>query len=161
MDYPSVEYMFQELVKIGLITNAPDKNALEAAEFKRLVILIAKCFYPHGMGHFLGLTTHDVGFSRLGSDGTWGRNEMMYTVDGFKRGMVLTVEPGCYFNRDLIESKKTSEVGKYLNYEMIEEWYPVGGVRIEDNVVVTEDGFEFLGQCPRTVEEIESAMASP
>ena len=92
-----------------------------------------KKFFIHGLGHWLGLDVHDVGRYK--------------STDGepltFQPGMVLTVEPGIYISRE-------SGVD--------ERWRGIG-VRIEDDLVVTEDGFENMTQAvPKTIEEIESWM---
>lgn len=91
-------------------------------------------FYMHGLGHWLGLDVHDVGNYKTehGEDRT------------FQAGMVLTVEPGIYVAPDA---------------EVDERWRSIG-IRIEDNVLVTQDGFELLTPgLPRTVDEIEQFMA--
>jgi Xaa-Pro aminopeptidase len=72
----------------------------------------------------------------------------------------MTIEPGVYFIPFLLEKAfKDQEIAKYFNQSKIKEYYDFGGVRIEDNIVVTADGCENLTQgLPRTVEEIENAM---
>ncbi|BDX05841.1 Xaa-Pro aminopeptidase [Planctobacterium marinum] len=90
-------------------------------------------FYMHGLGHWLGLDVHDVGdYKRNGED------------RAFEPGMVLTVEPGIYVAPDA---------------DVDARWRGIG-IRIEDNILVTETGFENLTQgLPRTVDEIEQFMA--
>mmetsp|Transcript_6581 Transcript_6581/g.8355 ORF Transcript_6581/g.8355 Transcript_6581/m.8355 type:complete len:136 (-) Transcript_6581:83-490(-) len=116
---------------------------------------------PHGLGHFMGLDTHDVG----------GRpkNHPKQTLPGFsslrccvelRAGMVLTVEPGVYFNDYSIDSALNDPaMSIYINSEILERFRGMGGVRIEDDVVVTRTGMVNLTQCPRTVEEIQDTMA--
>ena len=74
--------------------------------------------------------------------------------------MVITVEPGLYFIDFIIEASKKQDISKFLNYELIEEYKYIGGVRIEDDVVVQKDGARILGGdlLPRTVEDIENFM---
>jgi Xaa-Pro dipeptidase len=73
--------------------------------------------------------------------------------------MVITVEPGVYFiDALLLPAMKDEKVNKYLNVEKIAKFMNFGGVRIEDDVVVTADGMENLTLCPRTVEDIERVM---
>lgn len=100
---------------------------------------------PHGLGHFLGIDTHDVGTHR---------SELI-----LEPGMVVTVEPGIYFISSLLEPAFADpQKSKFLNEAKIREYWDFGGVRIEDNVVITDDGIENLTNCPRTVEQIEVTM---
>lgn len=93
-----------------------------------------KEFYMHRTGHWLGLDVHDVGDYKVG--GQWRV---------FEPGMVLTVEPGIYIKK---------------NKKLDKKWWNIG-VRIEDDVHVTEDGYEILTQgLPRTVKEIETLMTN-
>jgi len=115
----------------------------------------------------LGLDTHDVGGYLEGitpeRDPAPGLKNLR-TARTMKVGMCVTIEPGCYF-RDflldgLLDKNKLNIDLKYLNRAKISEYQTeVGGVRIEDNVVITETGCELLSfNVPRTVEEIESCM---
>lgn len=122
---------------------------------------IGPIFMPHGLGHFMGLETHDVGGYPEGTKRP--------TEPGFRNlrcgrileaGMVITVEPGLYFIKHCIETaKKNPNQAKFLNFEKIKEFEDFGGVRIEDDVIVTPNGAENMTTAPRTVEEIEAVMA--
>ena len=74
--------------------------------------------------------------------------------------MVITVEPGLYFNKtSLAMWTKVPYLRKYFNMEKVEQYRPVGGVRIEDTVLITEDGINNLTIAPKTVKDIEAVMA--
>jgi len=76
-------------------------------------------------------------------------------------GMVITVEPGVYFNVAVLEKVfDNPEQAKYLNKKEIEQYWGFGGVRIEDDVIVTETGCENMTIAPRTIDDIEAFMAS-
>jgi len=115
---------------------------------------------PHGLGHFLGMNTHDVGgylpgTSRSKEPGLcWLR-----TNRELKAGMVITVEPGCYFNETYIKKQLAKpEIAKFINTTVLERFMKLGGVRIEDDVLVTETGCEDLTILPTSAEEIEAVM---
>jgi len=120
-------------------------------------------FMPHGLGHQLGLDVHDVGGYAPGTfkkdDPKMQENLRLGRV--LKENMVLTVEPGFYFIDYLIEEALADPVkSKFINQEKLHEFWPaVGGIRIEDDVVVTATGCRVLTCVPRTVAEIEAVMA--
>ncbi len=123
-------------------------------------------FMPHGLGHMMGLDVHDM--EGLGENFV-GYNEKVKRSDQFglaflrfalpyKPGHVFTVEPGIYFIPELIAQWKSE--GKYkefINYSKIEPYMAVGGVRIEDDVLITEKGHKVLGRTiPKTIKEVEA-----
>ncbi|MEQ9308268.1 MAG: aminopeptidase P family protein [Balneolaceae bacterium] len=119
-------------------------------------------FFPHGLGHFLGLDTHDVGgypkgvdrIDRPGIQFLRARRELM-------PGMVITIEPGIYFVPAVLEpAMEDPEKAKFLNIEKVKSLLNFGGIRIEDDIVVTEDGFENLTNVPKEISEIEALMKS-
>lgn len=123
------------------------------------------CYYfmPHGLGHFIGLDTHDVG-------GYLSFTPKRYDLPGLKslrtaryleEGNVITVEPGCYFIRYLLQKAFVDpKLRKYFNETKISnEYYTFGGVRIEDMVYVSSTCCENLtSKLPRLTEEIEELM---
>lgn len=82
------------------------------------------------------------------------------TARDLKENMVVTVEPGCYFIDHVLDTALTDpEIGKFFVPEKIEEYRGFGGVRIEDDIIITKDGCEVMSIVPRTVEDIEMWMA--
>jgi len=75
-------------------------------------------------------------------------------------GFVLTVEPGIYFIPHLIDQWKADKKHiNFINYDALEDYRNFGGIRIEDNIVITKDGYRILGPpIPKTIEEIENLM---
>jgi Xaa-Pro dipeptidase len=127
-------------------------------------------FFPHGLGHMMGLDVHDMeglGENYVGYDDETKRSEQ-FGLSGLRLakelqpGYVLTVEPGLYFIPSLIdlwrEEKKHAD---FINFDAAESYKGFGGVRIEDDVLVTENGSRVLGKkpIPKTVEEVEAACA--
>ena len=103
---------------------------------------------PHGVGHLLGIQVHDVGGHQqtpLGAilnppdDSPAVRNTRLISKD-----MVFTIEPGCYFIPLLLEPERNTKKGKLINWEVIDQLYPYGGIRIEDNILTTEVGAKNL-----------------
>ena len=110
---------------------------------------ISSTFFPHGLGHFLGLQVHDVG--RL--PGTTAPATPSPKPDGHpylrltrvvEPGMVFTIEPGLYFIESLLGELQKSENAKYVDWTKVDEFRKFGGIRIEDDIVVTETGNENL-----------------
>lgn len=125
-------------------------------------------FFPHGLGHMLGLDVHDMeglGENYVGYTDTFKRSDqfgLAYLRMGRKLepGFVITNEPGCYFIPDLIEQwKGEKKFEQFINYEKVETYLGFGGVRIEDDVLITDQGSRVLGTpIPKTVEEVEETM---
>jgi Xaa-Pro aminopeptidase len=123
-------------------------------------------FMPHGLGHMMGLDVHDMeglGENYVGYSDEVKRSEQfglafLRFALPYKPGHVFTVEPGIYFIPELI-SKWDSE-GKFrefINYTKLADWMEIGGIRIEDNVLITEKGHKLLGKAiPKTVADIEA-----
>lgn len=104
---------------------------------------ITRTFLPHGLGHLLGLQVHDVG-GHLSDDGgniaaPPEAHPWLRLTRNLVPGMTTTIEPGLYFIDSLLVQKR-EEVGEGLNWTLIEELKPFGGIRVEDNIVVAEHG---------------------
>lgn len=117
---------------------------------------------PHGLGHLLGLDVHDVGgYLPHCPPRPSGPLAKLRTARKLEAGMILTVEPGCYFISRLLNGARNDPAqSKFFNWEKMEQLRNFGGVRIEDDVLITEAGVENLTFVPRTVTEIEEHMAN-
>ncbi|KAG9230956.1 putative Xaa-Pro aminopeptidase pepP [Amylocarpus encephaloides] len=109
-------------------------------------------FFPHGLGHYLGMDTHDTG----GHPNYADKDSMFRYLrvrGNVPAGSVITVEPGIYFCRFIIDPYLADPVqSKFINAAVLEEYWEVGGVRIEDNILVTESGYENLTTAVKDVE---------
>lgn len=125
-------------------------------------------FFPHGLGHMLGLDVHDMeglGEDYVGYDETYKRSEQfglrgLRLARKLQRGFVVTVEPGCYFIPALMEQWEAEGTCKdFINFETAKQFSEFGGIRIEDDVYISRDGHRILGQqIPKTIAGIEGRM---
>jgi len=101
---------------------------------------------PHGLGHLIGLDVHDVS---------------IYPETPLLPGMVITIEPGIYFNSYLINKYiNDPNKSKHLNIKLLEAYRNFGGVRIEDDILVTEESYLMLTTyAPKEISEIELLMS--
>ena len=126
-------------------------------------------FFPHGLGHMLGMDVHDMenlGEQFVGYDDGVARSTQfglgyLRLARTLEPGFVLTVEPGLYFIPALIDQWKAAQTcAAFINYDTVEQYRDARGYRIEDNVLVTKDGRRVLGApIPKTVEEVQGACA--
>jgi Xaa-Pro aminopeptidase len=122
-------------------------------------------FFPHGLGHMLGLDVHDmedlgeayVGYSDTIKRSTQFGLSALRLGRELEAGFVLTVEPGLYFIPELIDQWQAAGKFKdFINYDKVAEYRDFSGVRIEDNVLITETGYQVLGvPIPKTIAEVE------
>lgn len=143
----------EELLKNGIL-----QGDIEEMMAARLGFI----FMPHGLGHLLGIDVHDVGgyLGHCPERDTQPGLKQLRTCRTLQAGMVLTIEPGLYFvEAQLTRAKADAKLAHFINWKSIERFRNFGGVRIEDDVAITENGAELLTTVPRTVEEIEAIMA--
>ena len=127
-------------------------------------------FFPHGLGHMMGLDVHDMeplGENYIGYNEEFKRSTQfglayLRMAKRLEPGFVMTVEPGIYFIPQLIANwKAENNHSEFINYDMVEKHVGFGGVRIEDDVLVTDNGNLVLGSpIPKTVEEVEETCNS-
>jgi Xaa-Pro aminopeptidase len=123
-------------------------------------------FMPHGLGHMMGLDVHDmealgenhIGYNKdIKRSDQFGLGFLRFALP-YKAGHVFTIEPGCYFIPELIDKWKAEGKFKdFINYNKVETYKDFGGIRIEDDLLITEKGHKLLGKpIPKTVAEIET-----
>ncbi|KAK0654650.1 putative Xaa-Pro aminopeptidase PEPP [Lasiodiplodia hormozganensis] len=117
-------------------------------------------FFPHGLGHYLGMDTHDCG----GHPNYADKDPMFRYLrkrGTLPAGSVITVEPGIYFCRFIIEPYLKDEKHKgFIDEKVLEKYWEVGGVRIEDNILITESGYENLTETPKETADVETVVAA-
>ena len=124
-------------------------------------------FFPHGIGHMIGLDVHDmedlgdvVGYEPGEARSSQFGLNALRLAKKLEPGYVITIEPGVYFIAALVERWEGEGRHKgYIRYDRLAQYCGFGGVRIEDDVLITEGGHRVLGQpIPKSVDEIEEAM---
>ncbi|MFW6020127.1 MAG: aminopeptidase P family protein [Bacteroidales bacterium] len=126
-------------------------------------------FMPHGLGHMMGLDVHDM--ESLGEDYVGYDNEVkrssVFGIGGLRMGrklkpnFVITNEPGLYFIPELIDRwKAEKKFTEFIQYDKVEGYRNFGGIRLEDDILITQDGCRLLGdkRLPITVEDVEAEM---
>ena len=152
--------MLEGLSALGLVKGDLDEMVAKG---------IAGLFQPHGLGHNMGLDVHDMedlGENLVGYDPDQQRAKQLglgslRMARRLVPGHVITDEPGIYFIPALIEKFKKEGLGyDFVNYAKLESYYDFGGIRIEDDVLITENGARRLGpkRLPASPEEVEAAM---
>jgi Xaa-Pro dipeptidase len=137
-----------------LISHELCKGSVEELMEKEIPML----FMPHGVGHLLGIQVHDVGGKQISPSGEQRPPPTIYptlrNTRTMAENMVFTVEPGLYFIPILLEPQKNKALGNYIDWKLIDQLYPLGGIRIEDNVRVTSNGVENLSRKFETAIEL-------
>jgi Xaa-Pro aminopeptidase len=168
---PGVEYREVHFIAAKAIVEGLTKAGIMKGDADAAVKAGAHTmFFPHGLGHMMGLDVHDMeglGENNVGYDENTVRATEFGTAylrlgKELKTGFVITVEPGCYFIPALIDQwKAENKCAEFINFDVVETFKDFGGIRIEDDILITEDGYRVLGKpIPKTVEEIEAIMNS-
>ncbi|KAF2899127.1 hypothetical protein ILUMI_07048 [Ignelater luminosus] len=161
---PGVTWPCMHLLACRVLLSALKDGGLLRGDVSEMVTAgVGGVFQPHGLGHLIGLECHDVGGYLPGNPVRLTEPkglEKLRTARTLQKGMVVTIEPGCYFVDVVLDKALRDDVlSKFLIPEAIERFRGFGGVRIEDVVVITDTGIKNLTVVPRTVEEIENWMA--
>lgn len=109
---------------------------------------LVSVFYPHGIGHLLGLQVHDVGGTQRDAGGGEiarpAGHPFLRLTRVLQEGWVVTMEPGLYFIPALLEQARSNGQGRSINWDTVAQLAPFGGVRIEDNLAASASGCENL-----------------
>lgn len=166
---PGVTYLSVHLAASEVIASGLKELGLMKGDVKEAVANGAHAlFMPHGLGHMMGLDVHDM--EDLGQIYV-GYDEHTRPVDQFgtaylrmgrklQPGFVVTDEPGIYFIPALIQKWKSEKINTgFIRFDRLENYLDFGGIRLEDDILVTPGGSEILGErIPVTPEEIENLM---
>jgi Xaa-Pro aminopeptidase len=162
--YKEIHLAASKIVAEGLV----DLGFLKGASEDIVAAGAHALFFPHGLGHLLGLDVHDmenlgeelVGYGKKQKRSRqFGLNYLRFAKE-LLPGMTLTVEPGIYFIPALMHKwHKENKHRQFVNYEKAESYGDFGGIRIEDDVLVTASGSRVLGKpIPKEIVEIEALM---
>lgn len=161
--YKSVHLEAAKVIANGLMQLGLMKGNLDEAVNQGAHAL----FFPHGLGHMMGLDVHDMedlGENFIGYDEETRRSTqfgLAYLRLGkrLQEGYVMTNEPGIYFIPALIDKwQKEGHCDSFINYEKVQQYRDFGGIRLEDDLLVTRDGCRLLGKrIPITVDEIRTS----
>ncbi len=160
MHFLSAKVVAEGLKNLGLMKGNMDEAIQQGAH---------AMFYPHGLGHMLGMDVHDMeglGENFVGYDDEIKRSSIFGTAflrlgRKLQAGFVLTVEPGIYFIPALIDQWKAEKrFMDFINYDAVESFKDFGGIRIEDDILVTETANRVLGKpIPKSIKDVEAMMS--
>ena len=168
---PGVKYMDVHFAVCRLMTERLKELGLMKGDTDEAVAAGAHAmFLPHGLGHMMGMDVHDMeglGQIYVGFDEETRPNLEQFGTNCLRmgrrlqEGFVVTDEPGIYFIPALIDDWKASDhCQEFLNFDMLETYKDFGGIRIEDDILITNDGCRFLGtkRIPYHLQELEAYM---
>ncbi|HQG36282.1 MAG TPA: aminopeptidase P family protein [Bacteroidales bacterium] len=167
---PGISYKDLHIYACRIITQGLKELGFMKGDVEEAVAAGAHAlFMPHGIGHMLGLDVHDM--EGLGENYV-GYNDKVQRSDQFgmsflrfalecKPYHVFTIEPGCYFIPQLIDRwEAEGKFREFINYDIVDKQRDFGGIRVEDNIVITDTGHRVLGKpIPKTVKEIEEVCS--
>ncbi len=167
---PGVENrVLHELACVKLATGLGELGLMRGDPAEAVEAGAHTLFFQCGLGHLLGLDVHDMeglGEDHVGYDDRVQRNpsfgfRSLRLGRALEPGFAITVEPGLYFIPTLIDRWKAERtLEQFIDYDAVEAYRDFGGIRIEDDVLVTEEGHRLLGRpIPRSIAEVEAACA--
>ena len=167
---PGVKYFDVHLAVCKLMTDRLKELGLMKGDTEAAVRAGAHAlFLPHGLGHMMGMDVHDmedlgqcyVGYDEEVQPSTQFGLASLRMGRRLQEGFVITDEPGCYFIPALIDKWKAEKLHTdFLNFDEIEKYKDFGGIRLEDDILITDNGSRFLGEkhIPITFDEVEAIM---
>jgi Xaa-Pro aminopeptidase len=167
---PGVTYLSVHLAACEVIASGLINLGLMKGDVKEAVNAGAHAlFFPHGLGHMMGLDVHDmedlgqihVGFDdEVRPSGQFGTSALRLGRR-LQKGFVLTNEPGIYFIPALIDQWQRDQTNAgFINFDKVNEYRNFGGIRIEDDILVTENGGKIIGKrVPVDPDEVEKIVA--
>lgn len=167
---PGVTYRDMHLGAARIIVQGLANLGLVHGDVEEMVAAgVQGMFMPHGLGHNMGLDVHDMenlGEDFVGYDDGQTRAKQLglgslRMARMLRPGHVITDEPGIYFIPALIEQwKREGHNAQYINFDKLEAYYNFGGIRLEDDILITEKGARLLGskRLPITVKDVEEEM---
>ncbi len=167
---PGIPYIQVHLESAKVIAAGLKELGLMKGDVNEAVINGAHTlFLPHGLGHMMGLDVHDMedlGENHVGYDDEITRSDQFGTAyvrlgRKLQEGFVITVEPGIYFIPALLEKWKSEMINSaFINFDKVAEYIGFGGIRLEDDILITSKGCRLLGskRIPITVDEVEKTV---
>lgn len=157
----AAEILTEHLIELGLMQGDAEEAVAAGAH---------ALFFPHGLGHMMGLDVHDmeslgedyVGYAEDQTRSTQFGLHTLRLARPLKPGFVATVEPGCYFIPPLVEQwREEQRHERFINYDRVEDFLGFGGIRIEDDVLITDDGARVLGpEIPKAPDAVSARAGS-
>ncbi len=166
---PDISYLSVHMAVSEVIASGLKELGLMKGDVKEAVKNGAHAmFFPHGLGHMMGLDVHDMedlGQIYVGYDEEIRPSDQFGTAclrmgRRLQPGFVVTNEPGIYFIPDLIDQWKAEKINAdFINFDKVNEYRDFGGIRLEDDLLITETGAKVIGKrIPITPEEVEETM---
>jgi Xaa-Pro dipeptidase len=146
---PGIAYLeLHEAAHVEIADLLHELGVLRRGGREALELGLTRPFFPHGLGHFLGIQVHDVGGRQKAPEGGTQPPPAAYpflrTTRMVEERQVFTIEPGIYFIDLLLRPLRSSPTAAHFDWTIIERLTPFGGVRVEDDVLVTADGHRNL-----------------
>ncbi|KAG1151785.1 hypothetical protein G6F37_003133 [Rhizopus arrhizus] len=155
---PGVHWQDMSALAIRILCEGLKNLGILKGDLDELLKLsLYKAFYFHGLGHSVGIDCHDVGGEGIGIASNRKGQPLEQLNRPLEENMVITVEPGLYFN-DVSIQQWTSKYETYFDFNKINQYRVIGGVRIEDTVLITKEGHENFTIVPKEIKDIEAIM---